>query len=216
MGENLGTKRGEVVGIGTINSLKFKNLTKKLPVFSFVVLQGKNGEKGLFIATCIDLRIDGYGNSDLNAIECMNKNVCRFLLENFTNPKCKENAWGNLERLSRFDDWSKELWNVYRTALYKFAEKNKSLYSMSILEQKEKQEVVFISPQGAKSKDIEFNPAIIGLRKPASAAYSPVQSISLLGGIILGQMADLRNMKIKPWLQQPEEGKKRCIQPLQL
>jgi len=245
MDENIITKRGEVVGIGTINILKFKKINKKLPVFSFVVRKGKDEEKGLFISTCIDLRIDGYGKTDLNAIEGMNKNVCRFLLENFTNPKCKDNAWNNLEKLARFDDWAKELWNVYKMVEYKFAEKNKSLYSMSLMDEqkekqkgqhkpankkknelhssgrspenrKEKQEVIFISPQGAIFKNIEFNPKIIEVRKPISSTCSPIQSLSLRDGIIFGQMADLRNMKIKPWFQQPEEGKKRCIQPLQL
>jgi len=246
MNEVLGTNRGEIAGIGTINFLKIKKDSKVLPVFSFIVLKGNKEENGLFIATCIDLRIDGYGSSKLNAIENMNKNVFRFLIENFTNPKCKDNAWSNLEKLARFDDWSEKLWSIYKAVQYKFAEKNKSLYGMSFMKEeetqkiqhgaackekkkepqssakpseikKEKREVVFISPQGAKFTNIEFYPPIIKTEKNTSSGYSSVKNILQLGYAMLGQMATLNNMKISPWLQQPlVEGKKKCIQPLQL
>jgi len=236
MNEIFCTNRGVAVGIGTINILKIKINSKVLPVFSFIVLKGNKEEGGLFIATCIDLRIDGYGNSELKAIENMNKNVFRFLLDNFTNPKCRDNAWSNLEKLARFDDWSKELWNIYKGIQYKFAEKNKSLYGISFMEEKEKQKIqhcsaykekknvskekekynfVFISSQGAKFKNIEFNPAITQKEEKISQDYSPVKNM-LQWGVMLGQTAILKNMKISPWLQQPVEGNKRCIQPLQL
>jgi len=243
MNEIFCTNRGVAVGIGTINILKMKINSKVLPVFSFIVLKGNKEEGELFIATCIDLRIDGYGNSELNAIENMNKNVFCFLLDNFTNPKCRNNAWSNLEKLARFDDWSKELWNIYKAIQYKFAEKNKSLYGMSFLTEKEKQkiqygsaykekkntshplakpseikkekrDIVFISSQGAKFTNIEFNPSI-KIEDNISHDYSSVKNMLQLGAM-LGQMAILKNMKISPWLQQPVEGKKRCIQPLQL
>ena len=216
MNGRLSTDRGEVIGIGTINILDMKKNGKVLPVFSFIVLKGNKKENNSFIATCIDLRIDGYGRSELNAIENMNKHVFSFLIENFTNPKCKNYAWGNLERLARFDDWSKELWNIYRTVQYRFAEKNKSLYSMFLKNKpsgikNKKRGVVLTSPQGAKFANIVFDPAKIKTERNVTTPNMPVWESA-----ILGQTATLKRMKISPWLQQPIEGKKRCIQPLQL
>jgi len=212
---DLGTDRGKAVGIGTINILNIRKNGKVLPVFSFVVLEGNKEEASPFIATCIDLRIDGYGNSDLAAIENMNNNVVSFLAENFTNPKCRDSAWDNLERLARFDDWSKELWNIYRAVQYKFAEKNKVLYTMSLMAEKakpsgiknKKREVVVVSPQGAKFANIAFDRAENNISASNALAWDSA---------ILGQTATLKGMKISPWLQQPIEGKKRCIQPLPL
>ena len=215
MNGDLNTDRGEVVGIGTINILNMKKNGKILPVFSFIVFKGSKEEASPFIATCIDLRIDGYGSSELIAIENMNIHVISFLIENFTNPKCKDTAWDSLERLARFDDWSNKLWNIYRAVQYKFAEKNKALYAMSLTAEKDKptkvrnkkREVVFVSPQGAKFANIVFNRAEKNI---------PASNVSAWDSAILGQTATLKGMKISPWLQQPIEGKKRCIQPLQL
>ena len=215
MNGNLSTARGEVIGIGTINILNTKKNDKVLPVFSFVVLKGNKEETGHFISTCIDLRIDGYGSSKRSAIENMNKHVFSFFIENFTNPKCKDNAWDNLEKLARFDDWSNELWNIYRVVQYKFAEKNKALYAMSLTAEKnkptkvknKKREVVFVSPRGAKFANIVFDNA----EKSISTSNVPAW-----GSAIFGQTATLKGMRISPWLQQPVEGKRRCIQPLQL
>ena len=219
MNGNLSTDRGEVVGIGTINILTTKKNGKVLPVFSFIVLKGNKEENNSFIATCIDLRIDGYGNSELNAIESMNKHIFSFFVENFSNPKCKGSAWDNLERLARFDDWSKGLWNIYRTVQYKFAEKNKSLYSMSLMSEKprsakvkkNKREVVFVSSRDAKFVNVVFDQAEAKVKATKGMNITPTWE-----GAILGQTATLKGMKISPWFQQPVEGKKRCIQPLQL
>ena len=221
MNGDLNTDRGKAVGIGTINILNMRKNGKVLPVFSFIVFEGNKEEATPFIATCIDLRIDGYGNSDRTAIENMNKHVFSFLIENFTNPKCKNAAWENLERLARFDDWSKELWNIYRAVQYKFAEKNKALYAMSLTAKKakssginnKKREVVFVSPQGAQFTNVVFNQAEVKV-KAEKNTRAPDRAV--WEGAILGQTAILKGMKISPWLQQPIEGKRRCIQPLPL
>jgi len=221
MNETFCTDRGEAVGIGTINVLTTKKNGRVLPVFSFLVLKGNKEEASPFIVTCIDLRIDGYGRSEIAAIEDMNESIFSFLTENFNNPKCKDYAWENLEDLARIDARSTELWDIHKKIQYKFAEKNKTLYAMSLMAEKAKaskvkkntREVVFISPYDARFVNVVFDEAAA---RVATKKNTSLSGAKLWEGAILGQTAILKSMKISPWLQQPIEGKKRCIQPLQL
>ena len=155
MNQAVKVSRGNVVGIGEIKILKTRKLNKELPVFSFIMLQGKKEEKGLYISTCIDLRVDGYGKTELSAVMDMGEAIYNFLLENFTNPKCKDNALSNLIHLARYDEWSNELWNAYLAARYKFVEKNKPLDFISVLSQKEKLKRQLISNTNTKKKELE-------------------------------------------------------------
>jgi hypothetical protein len=125
--ENLEVKRGKVVCIGRFNFQKTEEFNIEIPKQHFIVIESKR-DNGLFIATCINVRIDGYGKNPYVAAQNMLRNVRDFLFQNFTHPKCKDRAWDNLEELSRSDNWLNELSAAYRIAKIRLAKNNGSLY----------------------------------------------------------------------------------------
>jgi hypothetical protein len=113
--------RGKVIGIGKIKVFPSNSLPFEIPMLSFVVLKN---ELDKYVSSCIQLHMDGYGNTPEEAREDMCENCIAFLNVNFTNKKCKSSAWVNLHDLFMTDDEpTVELWNAYRTVQLNLAEK---------------------------------------------------------------------------------------------
>ena len=110
--EELKIHRGNVVGIGKVKIPLTQgfNYNKWL---SFLDIQESETS---FISTCINLRIDGYGETKEEAENDMFENIIYFLYQNF-DKLSPNDALENLKELYESDDWSNELWNVYHKAL---------------------------------------------------------------------------------------------------
>jgi chaperone required for assembly of F1-ATPase len=101
--------RGDVIGIGKIKIPKNEIFGYEIQHLSFIDI--KNSETS-FVSTCIDLRIDGYGDTIEEAENELIENIIYFLSKNFS-ILSPENAWENLKDLIKLDEWSIELWNAY-------------------------------------------------------------------------------------------------------
>ena len=104
--------RGSIVGIGKVKIPIIPIFNYNIRWLSFLDIQESENS---FVSTCIDLRIDGYGNTKEEAEYEMFEGIIYFLCQNFG--KLESNyAWENIYDLYKTDDWSKELWDVYREA----------------------------------------------------------------------------------------------------
>jgi hypothetical protein len=110
---SLMTDRGEVVGLGRVKIPKMPKLgfDCDIPLLSFVVI--KQEDSNGYIATCIHLQMDGYGDTVDEAKSDMIDNIWYFLRENFKNEKYKESAWDNICDLFQSNPVSSELWDKY-------------------------------------------------------------------------------------------------------
>jgi hypothetical protein len=124
--------RGEVIGMGKFKVSASSIEHIEVPRLSFIVIKGSDRS---FIATCIHLRLDGYGKTAKGAINDMIDNAYYFLRENFTNPKCKNNAWENLEDLFKCDEWSSDLWNLYHSVQVVISRQGRSTDNIDTLNQ---------------------------------------------------------------------------------
>jgi hypothetical protein len=111
MEEQIKTYSGEVLGIGKLKVPRSPDFDFIIPMLSFLVL--KESEGG-YVSTCIHLQIDGYGQTEWDAILDMLDSVTFFLRENFTNPQCKDMAWPRLEELLHESTHQEtKLWDAY-------------------------------------------------------------------------------------------------------
>jgi len=102
--------RGEVVRIGKLGIRgMMEKFGHEIPMFSFMNIKKSNDS---FVSTCIHLRMDGYGETEDDAVNDMAGNVCYFLLHNFSDLS-SEDAWENIRSLFAPDDWSNPLWEKY-------------------------------------------------------------------------------------------------------
>jgi len=101
--------RGKVIGLGRFNIPKTEPFNHEIQQLSYLDIQES---KDNFIATCIHLRIDGYGKTVEEAEEDMIRNVYYFLSKNFSELSIND-AWDNLRDLFKSDEWSNELWDAY-------------------------------------------------------------------------------------------------------
>ena len=112
MAKSISISRGDVVGIGKIKIPRTLEFNYEIPLLSFLSIRERELDNS-FISTCIHLRIDGYGKTEVEAENDMVKNVVYFLIQNFKELSI-EDAWENLRDLFKSDDWSSELWDAYR------------------------------------------------------------------------------------------------------
>lgn len=108
----LKTARGGVVGIGKVKIPSIPVFDYNIKWLSFLDIQEAEDS---FVSTCINLRIDGYGNTIEKAENDMFESIIYFLCQNFRKLPLKY-AWENLYDLFKSDDWSQELWDVYHEA----------------------------------------------------------------------------------------------------
>jgi len=109
MNQTVKISRGNVIGIGKVKIPRTQELDYEIQLLSFLDIQESETS---FIATCIHLRIDGYGKSIEEAEADMVESVYYFLCQNFQK-LAVEDAWDNLRSLFKSDDWSNELWDAY-------------------------------------------------------------------------------------------------------
>ncbi|MDR2693495.1 MAG: hypothetical protein LBB74_04685 [Chitinispirillales bacterium] len=110
---DLQTPRGTVVGIWRIKIHKApeQGFDYEIPLLSSIGIKRKD-DRG-FIATCIHLQIDGYGDTMPEANDDMARNVRSYLIENFRCAECKDDAWANLNELLKSNPEKGLLWDKY-------------------------------------------------------------------------------------------------------
>ena len=115
------TDRGQVTGFGRVKIPKMPILGFKyeIPLLSFVAINMKDGSG--YVATCIHLQIDGYGNTEDDAIDDMKSNIWRFLNESFKDEECVESAWDNILDSFKSNPRSNILWDKYHVLQIYFA-----------------------------------------------------------------------------------------------
>ena len=101
--------RGNVVSIGKIEIKKTSDFDYDLQLLSFLDIKESDTS---FVSTCIDLRIDGYGDTIEKAENDMIESIVYFLHKNFS-LLSHNDAWKNIKKLYKSDEWSKELWDAY-------------------------------------------------------------------------------------------------------
>jgi hypothetical protein len=117
--DELMTDRGQAVGFGRVKIPKIPVIEFDLdiPLFSFVVIE-RDEEHLRYIASCIHLHIDGYGDTIKNAILDMSGNIVFFLCDNFKDEGCREYFWENLYIQSKTNSSSSILWDKYHALQY--------------------------------------------------------------------------------------------------
>jgi hypothetical protein len=124
--------RGEVIGMGKFKVKAAAIGGHSVPRLSFIVTEGP---EGAFIATCIHLRLDGYGKTSDQAINDMIDDAHYFLKENFTNPKCRDRGWENLEGLFKCDEQTSGLWDIYHAVQVEISRQGRTIDSIDALYQ---------------------------------------------------------------------------------
>jgi hypothetical protein len=125
--ETITTTRGRVRGIGelTVSSTTLPGV----PLLSFIMIEMKDTDERFpvftYVSTCIQLQMDGYGETAKEAMEDMCKHCAEYLETLFTDEKCKQYAWRNLHELFHLDETSLELQNAYNDARLNLAEQGK-------------------------------------------------------------------------------------------
>jgi len=109
MEHDIRISRGKVIGLGRVKIPRTETFNHEIQLLSFLDIQESVAS---FIATCIHLRIDGYGKTAEEAEEDMVENVYYFLSKNFSELSIND-AWDNLRDLFKSDEWSNELWDAY-------------------------------------------------------------------------------------------------------
>lgn len=102
--------RGEVIGIGKLKVFPSVNFAYEIPILSFMVI--KTSEK--YVSICVQLFIEGSGDTADEAQKAMQASCYSFLQINFSHEYCRENAWENLKNLFKSNELNNELWNAYR------------------------------------------------------------------------------------------------------
>jgi len=119
---DLETPRGSVIAIGRfkVPKMPVHGFDCDIPDFSFIVIKRGADENssfkwdgGAFIATCIQMQMDGYGATISEACNDMSDKVRDYIYENFKNPEHREDAWENLFELLRPNEHTNMLWDKY-------------------------------------------------------------------------------------------------------
>jgi len=132
MTQTIKISRGTVVGIGKVKIPRTRALDYEIPMLSFLVL---NDDQDSFVASCMHVRMDGYGTTEDAAVFDMIDNVNYLLKSNFEKLSV-EDAWFNLKDLSHIDERSTELWNAYHDIQLNLASKGVSTDSVENLQKR--------------------------------------------------------------------------------
>jgi len=130
---DLQTEHGTIFRIGRVKVPKIPGqFDYEIPVLCFVVIErpldNVNGEgNSKYIATCINLQIDGYGNTPEEAQNEMAASVGEYIYSQFgSNPDNPEIAWNNIFSLWRSNEESSILWDKFNVVQIELAKKGKS------------------------------------------------------------------------------------------
>jgi len=112
--DELITDRGLAIGFGRVKIPKIPaiNFDLEVPLFSFVVIE-RDDDRLKYIASCIHLPVDGYGNSVEDAKLDMAMNISFLLHENFKDADCRKNIWETVYMFSKSNPNSSVLWDKY-------------------------------------------------------------------------------------------------------
>lgn len=102
---------GNAVAIGKIRLLPSEGFTHHMPMLHFIVLIDP---QGIYSATCIQLRVDGYGNTINDSLDELKSNILSFVKGTFKNAPTVDDAYGSFFSLMEIDQWAAEWWNAYR------------------------------------------------------------------------------------------------------
>jgi hypothetical protein len=98
-------------------------------MLSFIVIEMKSTDERFpvfnYVSTCIQLQMDGYGETVKEAMNDMCEHCADYLETLFTDEKCKRYAWRNLRELFHLDEATFELQNAYNDARLSLAEQGK-------------------------------------------------------------------------------------------
>jgi len=112
LGKEIKFTRGNVVGIGKVKIPLLPMFCYNIKWLSFLDVQKSENS---FVSICVNLRIDGYGETREEAENDMFDSVIYFLYQNFSKLSLND-AWENLNGLYKPNDRSKKLWDVYHEA----------------------------------------------------------------------------------------------------
>ena len=110
---------GVAVGIGKLKIFASEKFPHEIPTFSFIVSKDKSGS---FTATCLQLVIDGYGDTPNAAAENMQEHVVDFLDTLFSQKSPRIPAWEQLHNLYS-EPVMTEYWNAYHDMQLNLAER---------------------------------------------------------------------------------------------
>ena len=102
---------GDAVAIGKINLLPSDEMNHHMPMLHFIVLKSL---QGIYSATCIQLRVEGYGATVASSLNDLKENVLNFVRGTFKNAPLPEDAYGSLYSRMEIDPWAAEWWNACR------------------------------------------------------------------------------------------------------
>jgi hypothetical protein len=130
--DELMTERGQAVGFGQIKVPNAPEIEFNLdvPPFAFVIIE-RDDDRLRYIASCVELPIDGYGNTVKDAESELYVNICTFLYENFRDAVRKESFCENLYSVIKSNSNSGTLLNKYYALQYLYAKKNVALAEKS-------------------------------------------------------------------------------------
>ncbi len=123
---------GDVVGIGKLKVFPTKEFPHEIPTLSFLVAKAEDGR---FVASCLQMLIDGEGDSEEDAIKSMERGCVGYLDTIFASKKT--NPWEVL--LELFTEPLGDYWNAYKTMQINFAKKGISTSLQTVLEKKIRQ-----------------------------------------------------------------------------
>ena len=122
---------GKVVGIGKLKILMTKKFKHEIPTLSFIMAKDKDGR---FVATCIQLVIEGFGETTDAAMNNMRSHIMDYLNTLFSELEVAD-AWEQLHEL--FNENSMQgLWAVYRDFQLNLAEQGISTSMKAALYEK--------------------------------------------------------------------------------
>lgn len=119
---------GKVIGAGKIKIFMTTEFPYEIPTLSFIVSKDNGGN---FISTCIQLIIDGSGETPQSAMQNMKSHIIDFLTTLFL-PENKEFSWEQLHSLFN-DTMTQDLWCAYRDFQLNCAEKGISTSVSNVL-----------------------------------------------------------------------------------
>ncbi|MBD5435548.1 MAG: hypothetical protein HDR36_03390 [Treponema sp.] len=100
---------GKVVGIGKLKIFMTEKFKHEIPTLSFIMAKDKDGR---FVATCIQLIVEGFGETTDAAMESMRSHVMEYLETLFSKLEV-DDAWEQMHEL--FNENSMQgLWSAYR------------------------------------------------------------------------------------------------------
>jgi len=119
----LQTVRGKVIGIGEVKVVRTMEFDYEIPSLSFVVIHKKDGN---YVSSCIQLQMDGYGETAYHAQRDMADNITYYLYKNFSDEYYKEHCWENILDLFESNEDTNILWDKYHTFQIMLAEQGKN------------------------------------------------------------------------------------------